>query len=645
MDENKKRIEHVIGIDLGHGETSAAICSLQWDTDVEQLEPVKDLKLAGNSAIIPSAITFSDDGTASVGESAFNTDILKQSKVHVCFKRKPEKIDGEVETLMIRFMKEVYNRILTNYAGILTEGNHQVYIATPSGWDKETKQLYVRMAQAAGLPTPDDGVTSESRAAFVKAQHDATLPIGRAVEKGAIVFDMGSSTLDFTYMNQEEKLDHPIDNGYDCGASRVEKLILGDLEKNDESIQVFERKYPELRDYLLFLVRKFKEDVYTRPTERIKRTYNYEDFIDDPELEDERFKLAFMPGELDQFLEKEGYVESIRKALLDFKQNYIPNKPIYGVLLTGGASKMSFIKQLVCDCWNVSEDQVHYDIDPSLTISRGVAEVARMDMRTDGMENSIEEQIQKLEESNDIFFTFVIKFSHAYKDALSESIKMALDQFANSSTNLCYNDLDKLLNAAPDRAAEIMKKQTPAILQMAVEMNLKEVEERVDEIVRHYAQQGIEKDVSYEVSVPQFSVVDVSDLTKTIVDDVISSEVIGRLFGTAGMMAAGGFLFGLLTGGLGWLAAGGIGVLRWMFGESEEQRNARIMAEPLDSSTRQTKRDEMLKIMEKKLEGVNEKIKQSMTNKSEIKIAVKNSVSATLNEYRDNLKAARILID
>lgn len=643
MNDNKKQIEHVIGIDLGHGETSAAICSLQWDTDVEQLEPVKDLKLAGNSAVIPSAITFSDDGSAFVGESAFNTDILKQSKVHVCFKQKPEKIDGEAETLMIRFMKEVYNRILTNYAGILTEGNHQVYIATPSGWDKQTKQLYVRMAQAAGLPTPDDGVTSESRAAFVKAQHDATLPIGRAVEKGAIVFDMGSSTLDFTYMNME--LEHPIDNGYNCGASHVEKFILGDLEQNNESIQIFERKYPELRDYLLFLVRKFKEDVYTRPTERIKRTYNFEDFIDDPELEDERFKLAFMPGEMDQLLEKEGYVESIRKAMLDFKQKYIPNRPIYGVLLTGGASKMSFIKKLVCDCWEVSEDIVHYDIDPSLTISRGVAEVARMDMRTDGMEYGIEEQIQKLEESNDIFFSFVIKFSHAYKEALSESIKKALDQFADSSMDLCYNDLEHLLNAAPSRAAEIMKKQTPSILQMAVEMHLKEVEEKVNEIVNHYAQQGMDVDVSYDVSVPQFSDVDVSDLTKTIVDDVISNEVIGRLFGTAGMMAAGGYLFGLLTGGLGWLVAGGIGVLRWMFGESEEQRNARIMAEPLDSSTRQMKRDEILKKVDEKMEGIDEKIKQFMTKNSGIKRAVKNSVSATLKEYRDNIKAARILID
>ena len=36
---NKKKIEYVIGIDLGHGETSAAICPMQWDTDVKMLEP------------------------------------------------------------------------------------------------------------------------------------------------------------------------------------------------------------------------------------------------------------------------------------------------------------------------------------------------------------------------------------------------------------------------------------------------------------------------------------------------------------------------------------------------------------------------------------------------------------------------------
>ncbi len=57
MDKNQRRqIEYVIGIDLGHGETSAALCPIQWDTEVEQLDPATDLEMGGNKYVLPSAV-------------------------------------------------------------------------------------------------------------------------------------------------------------------------------------------------------------------------------------------------------------------------------------------------------------------------------------------------------------------------------------------------------------------------------------------------------------------------------------------------------------------------------------------------------------------------------------------------------------
>ena len=114
MNTNAKQYEYVIGIDLGHGETSAAICPLQWDTPVEQLDEVKDLEMGGNKKVIPSAITILDDGRAYIGDAAFNPEILKQANVRVCFKQAPQNIDGEAERIMIRFMQEVYKRIREN---------------------------------------------------------------------------------------------------------------------------------------------------------------------------------------------------------------------------------------------------------------------------------------------------------------------------------------------------------------------------------------------------------------------------------------------------------------------------------------------------------------------------------------------------
>lgn len=96
----KRKYEYVIGIDLGHGETSAAICPLQWDTPVGQLDPVKDLEMGGNKKVIPSSITILDNGNAYIGDSAFNPEILKQADVHVCFKKAPKDITwriGEID--------------------------------------------------------------------------------------------------------------------------------------------------------------------------------------------------------------------------------------------------------------------------------------------------------------------------------------------------------------------------------------------------------------------------------------------------------------------------------------------------------------------------------------------------------------------
>ena len=69
---------------------------------------------------------------------------------------------------MIKFMHAVYDLVRERIGSTLTDTNHIVYIATPSGWDKAAQNLYGEMAAKAGIPIA--GVTWESRAAFIKAQ-------------------------------------------------------------------------------------------------------------------------------------------------------------------------------------------------------------------------------------------------------------------------------------------------------------------------------------------------------------------------------------------------------------------------------------------------------------------------------------------
>lgn len=76
--EHNKNIEYIIGIDLGHGETSAALCPTEWDKPIEQLTPAKDLDMGGNKKVLPSAITILENGDAYIGDRAFRSDILKK---------------------------------------------------------------------------------------------------------------------------------------------------------------------------------------------------------------------------------------------------------------------------------------------------------------------------------------------------------------------------------------------------------------------------------------------------------------------------------------------------------------------------------------------------------------------------------------
>ena len=643
MKEKNRKYEYVIGIDLGHGETSAAICPLQWDTPVEQLESVKDLEMGGNKKVIPSAITILDDGTAYIGDSAFNTEILKKAQVHVCFKQAPKDINGEAEKIMIRFMQEVYKRIRANNAGALTDNNHLVYIATPSGWDKATQKLYVKMAQKAGLPILDDGVTKESRAAFVKSQHDATSGMGRNVEKGAIVFDMGSSTLDFTYMNKN--LDHLIDHGYDCGASKVEKLIFAQKEKDSEAIQLFEKKYPQLTDYLLFEARKFKEQIYFDPSLRVKKTINFEDFIDDEELEDENYKMAFMPGELNAMLEKEGYIDSIAKAMASYKKDYIPNQPIYGVFLTGGASRMDFIKDLVCNCWGVKPEQVYRDTDPSLTISQGVAEVARMDLRTEGMDEGLGDAINRLMNSDDIYDTFINEFGHELWDKVTDSVASLINYFGETDED--DYSINNLQDAISETISETIKEVSPqasSFMQAAIETHLQDIQAKVDDIIRHYAQQGISTNVSYKVAVPNISDINLDGVMDSISDRIAeeSSQWSDTITGAAIGSIAGALIFG---GPLGWIIGGALLLGQLFFGDTDEEKKAKAMAKELDLEERQKVRNELANKWDDIQEKIAQSIYDSLTGDSQIKHAINKCVKQTLESYRENLKSARILID
>jgi len=560
---NKSQYEYVVGIDFGHGETSAAYCPIQWGTPKKELARPKDIELENNKKAIPSAISFMKNGDVAIGSDAFNEERLKQAKVHVCFKKAPVSDDGEDEQLMISFMREVYLRIKLILKSILSEGNHLVYIATPSGWDEDTKVMYQEMAKKAKIPV--GGVTTESRAAILSAKNDAATGLTKIVDKGAIVFDLGSSTLDFTYMRGMEK---PTDHGFNHGASEIEKLIY-QLNSDKDDIKYFENKYPDLVPALLFKARQVKEAIYNNGS-RVKVTVNFEDMIDDEELEDKKCQFKFEQGELNQLLKDKGYMKNLEEDMNNFKHQYINDAPIYGVFLTGGAARMDFVIPLITRTWELQENQIFKDQDPSLSISRGVAEIARADLLTRDAEESLEKDISRLLKEQSIYDLFIGEFITYLYENLRQSI------YDNSINSLKENsvsslgELEKNINWGIEYTLQQANSDAPRIFTKALNEYASSIQPKLQEIISHYSDEKINFKVK-NIILEKFDIdFNLQNELSSITESIMSGDKgwLGAMLG-AGLGVWAAILFG---GPVGWVAGGGTFLGQALFGKSDAER-------------------------------------------------------------------------
>lgn len=586
---DKNKHEYVIGIDFGHGETSAAYCSIGWDSTKGQLSAVKDIDFGSNNKVIPSAISITTDDKAYIGDAAFLPEVLNKAEAKVCFKKKPEDINGESERLMMRFMKEVYKTIRERNSALFTEGNHLVYIATPSGWDEEAKDLYGKMASEAGLPM--GGITSESRAAFIKAQQDPDSGLPQYIDKGAIVFDMGSSTLDFTYLTRDNK--NPIDWGDNCGASKVEKIIYESKRDGNEEILDFEKKYPNLVDALLFEARKAKEKVYFHPDMPCRITVNFETIVEDEEFEDTKMKFKYQPGELNQMLEEKGYIGAIRNAMMVFKNEKIVGKPIHVAFLTGGASRMDFIRDLVKECWELPDDRIYRDQDPSLTISQGVAVLGRGDIRSGGSQNTKDLLKEITANAGDIYTPFAAALIDKITDEMQRSVITAFQEFRDSSEDVSLYDLQARIEQWIESDTSNISEWATECYQQTFEEKTADIRSKLDAIVGEFSNTAVQMRNAGNVnlSLPELDLKDLSGQMAEISSTF--SEEAGSITETVAGAAIGGAIgygLGMLLGGpLAWLLIGGYFLKKvfWDEEETEEQKKEKAMSKDLDSNARQ----------------------------------------------------------
>ncbi len=413
--------EFIIGIDFGHGETSARFYDLR-NQDAKDLDILPGLKVVKSAVAV---LEQEGNETICVGDSAIQ-QAPRAKDFQVSFKKRPSEMNPEERKRMVFFMKGIYDGILERHPDYKNR-EHGVFIARPSQdslWKKE-EQAYIAIAEDAGIPVA--GIQKESRAAYFRARTQSDSKIDQYIEKGVLIVDFGSSTIDFTYLNKS--LTQPIDDGADLGASAVEEALLKYALSHPMDITMpdFNRLYGDKTtsnayNQMLYQFRVAKEEFYGKKLPNFSVAIDYSPITS---AEDEQLTgfggIRLSKDEVKSILRDEqygAYIPRIEAAVKKFKNEKLKNQEVAYVYLTGGASRMDFVCDVFMEVFNLDEEHCLPDDTPSLIVSQGVAHLSYADIKTTETEEGASGDAEEIIDNFD--------WEGKLKDTIVESVKKSI---------------------------------------------------------------------------------------------------------------------------------------------------------------------------------------------------------------------------
>ena len=371
--------EFIIGIDLGSSETSAAFCDLKSDYK-------KDLDILPGVKVIPSAVAIlAQDGkeTICIGEAAIQ-NASDSKDFQIGFRKRPSEMNLSERNRMVAFMHGVYVEILHRHPDFATRP-HVVYMAGHTSdmvFEKEEKE-YLKMAEYAGLPIA--GIVKRHSATIFRAILQPDSHVDQLCKNGFLLVDYGANTIDFVYINSS--LSKPIYGGCPLGASIIERILLryamenpsdsympeiAKLYGNDEGSYTYQ--------FLLHKFREAKEQYYGKKLPVFSVSFDYDLLTSMEQNVIYGFGGICIPREkINQILgqsNRDGYIGQIKEYVRYFKDNILVDNKVECVYLTGVASQMDFVRSIFIEIFNLDEYHCVSDDNPSVIISKGVADLA-----------------------------------------------------------------------------------------------------------------------------------------------------------------------------------------------------------------------------------------------------------------------------
>jgi hypothetical protein len=372
----------IIGFDLGHGESAVTIAVATALTEPQVLD------VQGRKSMITAVAQHPHRGVL-IGEDAYTAKNLQNLRIR--FKSSQLNQPGVREP--IRLFAEKVLRILTADGKIKGNGESHFIVGCPSGWNQNTRTDYALLLKEAGLNPVT--VMAESRAAFLNAKEAGDLSVKEEQLAGSVlIIDVGSSTTDFTAVQSLKE--YPIDFGHnELGAGLIDVAILERTlqthRDKHELIRIFSQA-PHVKAKCELKCRKVKEMFFS----------NEEKYAEDPAkdvelIEGEKdilFQVKLSQQEMAEIIStplpglgNHSWQDAFQEALLISKER-TKNVPPQLVLLTGGASRMGFIRRLAEGVF--PEARVLLGAEPEFAIAKGLAWAGRIDQKTKAFRDEVD---------------------------------------------------------------------------------------------------------------------------------------------------------------------------------------------------------------------------------------------------------------
>jgi len=436
--------EYIVGIDFGHGETSAWLVPIHGNFQGEALR-IRNAAHA-NEKVCPSWVYSDQEGNYSLVQTA-------GSCIRFGFKAKPVALDQnpEQKEAFAAYIKLIIQALLQNNTELKIdssgESNFILCVACPTRWSEHDRRSYLLFLSNAMVETKVEPVwvINESDAAFFSwvGSPDESFKVG--TNDCTLVIDYGSSTIDYTMMRDGKKVSDDSWSNPNLGASLVEIGIVEDYKsKNFDAYQRFlnatinecvrtgnsQYDADEIESCLITETRIAKENVFRNGTwPNMNRmvfsmfdrcggyAVGYNDNTGDLKIGG---SLLEKPLLMD-------YQNAVKKDFEKLKQ-YVDNKVganhLKHIILSGGACLMTWVRPMVLQVFG-QDINVHMDNAPAYVVSKGIAYYAKAQLSA---LNKLREEVSRID--------FCVMYKEADRAATANTIEELSYKLKSAIDNL-----------------------------------------------------------------------------------------------------------------------------------------------------------------------------------------------------------------